>query len=179
MCWYLWLVIIFYSLQKYFPFFSFLFSPSPLTLGFRDIWPDILLPLSVCLSVCLSLSHTQSVTHIHFFPHAFPWSQTSSCRISAFVYNLQPTESFGLPQVVEVYFKDTTEKERKSPQEVRRLSTSQPGFTKTWNTDSPGLPEAALTPTLSCCTRLSGQGLFSTLVMTQLLFDSFCFTLDS
>ena len=125
---------------------------------------------SVCLSVCLSLSHTQSVTHTHFFPHAFPWSQTSSCRISAFAYNLQPTESFGLPQVVEVYFKDTTEKERKSPQEVRRLSTSQPGFTKTWNTDSPGLPEAALTPTLSCCTRLSGQGLFSTLVMTQLLF---------
>lgn len=105
---------------------------------------------SICLSVFLSLSHThtQSVTRIHFFPHAFPWSQTSSCRIYAFAYNLKPTESFGLPQVVEVYFKDTTGKERKSPQEVRRLSSTGPGFTKTWNTDSSGLPEAALMPTL-------------------------------
>lgn len=143
MCWYLWLVIIFYSLQKYFPFFSFLFSPSPLTLGFRDIWPDILLPLSVCLSV--SLTHTLSQS---LYPHAFPWSQTSSCRISAFVYNLQPTESFGLPQVVEVYFKDTTEKREEEPpgsEEAQQLTARLHKDLEHWLPRTPwGSPDAHL-----------------------------------
>ena len=107
-------MIIFYSLQKYFPFCSSFFLP--LLLLWASVISDIqrYSSTSVCLSVCLSDTH--SVTRIHFFPHTFPWSQTSSCRIPAFVYNLQPTESFGLPQVVEVYLKDTAEKERKTPQ---------------------------------------------------------------
>ena len=173
MCWYLWLVIIFYSLQKYFPFFSFLFSPSPLTLGFRDIWPDILLPLSVCLS----LSHTHSVSHSTLTPSP----DLKLLRVVFLPSYITCNQQRALDYLKWWRFilKTLQKKERKSPQEVRRLSSSQPGFTKTWNTDSPGLPEAALMPTLSCCTRLSGQGLFSTLVMTQLLFDSFCFTLDS
>ena len=51
--------------SKIFPFLFFLFSPSPLTLGFSDIWYSAIflyLCLSVCLSVCLT--HTQSLVYI-------------------------------------------------------------------------------------------------------------------
>lgn len=173
MCWYLWLVIIFYSPQKYFLFFPSFFLPLLLLWASAISDPIFFyLCLSVCLSSSLSLSHTYSVTRIHFFPHDFPWSQTSSCRIYAFVCNLKPTESFGLPQVVEVYFKDTTGKERKSPQEVRRLSSTGPGFTKTWNADSSGLPEAALVPTLLHPPKWARAVLYSS-------YDSFSLTLSA
>ena len=62
MCWYLWLVIIFYSLQKYFPFCSSFFLP--LLLLWASAISDIQRYSStpVCLSVCLT--HTQSLVYI-------------------------------------------------------------------------------------------------------------------
>ena len=72
--------------SKIFPFFSLPFFSLSSYFGLQRYLTRYS-STSVCLSVCLSLSHTQSVTHIHFFPHAFPWSQTSSCRISSsFIY---------------------------------------------------------------------------------------------
>lgn len=174
MCWYLWLVIIFYSPQKYF-LFSFPFSPSSLTLGFSDIWPNILLPLSVCLSsLSLSHTHTQSLVYISSLTTSPDLKLLRAVFMPSYVtWNQQ--RALDYLQVVEVYFKDTTGKERKSPQEVR-LSSTGPGFTKTWDADS-------WTPWGSPGAHLAAPPkwarLFSTQVMTASLWLFLLHTFES